>query len=99
MDYSLPGSSVHGFSTQEHWSVLPFPPPEDLLEPGIEPMSPSLASGFFTTEPSAKPLTFFLDQMLTVGECSHSHGGSLCHWLHPDPMAGERGRHVLNTVR
>ena len=31
-----------GFSRQEYWSGLPFPPPEDLPNPGIEPTSPSL---------------------------------------------------------
>ena len=30
-----------GFSRQEYWSGLPFPPPGDLPEPGIEPMSPT----------------------------------------------------------
>ena len=29
-----------GFSRQEYWSGLPCPPPEDLTDPGIEPMSP-----------------------------------------------------------
>ena len=29
-----------GFSRQEHWSELPFPPPGDLPNPGIEPESP-----------------------------------------------------------
>ena len=29
-----------GFSRQEYWSGLPFPPPGDRLDPGIEPMSP-----------------------------------------------------------
>ena len=41
-----------GFSRQEYWSGLPFPPPGDLPDPGIEPTSPSspaLAGGFFTT--------------------------------------------------
>ena len=28
------------FSRQEHWSGLPFPPPGDLPNPGIEPTSP-----------------------------------------------------------
>ena len=40
-----------GFSRQEYWSGLPCPPPGDLLNPGIEPvsfMSPTLADGFFT---------------------------------------------------
>ena len=29
-----------GFSRQEYWSVLSFPPPGDLPNPGIEPTSP-----------------------------------------------------------
>ena len=29
-----------GFSRQEYWSGLPFPPPEDLPDPGIKPMCP-----------------------------------------------------------
>ena len=43
-----------GFSRQACWSALPFPSPGDLLHPGIEPMSPALAGGFFTTEPPGK---------------------------------------------
>ena len=42
------------FSRQEYWSGLPFPTPGDLLNTGIEPVSPALAGGFFTTEPPAK---------------------------------------------
>ena len=37
---------------RESWSGLPCPPPGDLPDPGIEPlslMSPALAGGFFTT--------------------------------------------------
>ena len=30
------------FSKQEYWSGLPFPPPEDLSDPGIEPVSPAV---------------------------------------------------------
>ena len=46
-----------GFSRQEYWSGLPFPPPEDLLDPGIKLMSPApaLAGRFFTTEPPESP--------------------------------------------
>ena len=40
-----------GFSRQEAWRRLPFPPPGDLPDPGIEPVSPALAGGFFTTKP------------------------------------------------
>ena len=55
-DCTLPGSSVHGISQQEHCSELPFPSPGDLSSPGINPTSPALAGGFFTTEPPGKPL-------------------------------------------
>ena len=54
MDCSPPGSYVHGFSRSEYWSGSPFPPPGDLPDPGIEPMSsmsPALGAGFFITEP------------------------------------------------
>ena len=39
------------FPRQEYWSGLPFPSPGDLTDPGIEPASPALEGGFFTTEP------------------------------------------------
>ena len=55
MDCSPPGSSVHGFFRQEYWSELPFPSLGDLLDLGIEPMSPALTGRFFTTEPPGKP--------------------------------------------
>ena len=40
------------FFRKEYWSVLPFPPPGHLPDPGIKLMSlasPELAGGFFTT--------------------------------------------------
>ena len=46
-----------GFSRQEYWSELPFPPPGELPGPGIKPespVSPALLSGFFITEPFGK---------------------------------------------
>ena len=30
-----------GFSKQEYWSGLPFPSPRDLLDSGMEPISPA----------------------------------------------------------
>ena len=47
-----------GFSRQEYLSGLPFPPPGDLPNPGIQPESPespALAGRFFTTEPPGLP--------------------------------------------
>ena len=37
------------FSRQEYWSGLPFPPPGDLPDPGIEPRSPALQEDSFTS--------------------------------------------------
>ena len=37
-----------GFSRQEYWSGLPFPPPGDLPHPGVQSASSALAGGFFT---------------------------------------------------
>ena len=34
---SPPGSSVHGIFQVEYWSGLPFPPPGDLPDSGINP--------------------------------------------------------------
>ena len=42
------------FSRQKYWSGLPFTPPEDLLNPGIDPLSPALTGRFFTTGPPGK---------------------------------------------
>ena len=48
-----------GFSPQEYWSGLPFPPPGDLPDPGMKPASPALAGGFITTEPPGKPIYMY----------------------------------------
>ena len=48
-----------GFSRKEYWSVLPFLPPEDLPDPGIDSFSLCLLPWqveFFTTEPLGKPI-------------------------------------------
>ena len=50
-----------------YWSGLPFPPPGDLPEPGIEPaslVSLALANGFFTTNATWEaPLHINISQM------------------------------------
>ena len=43
------------FPRQEYWNGLPSLSIGDLPDPGIEPASPALAGGFFTTEPPGKP--------------------------------------------
>ena len=60
-----------GFSRQEYWSGLPYPPPGDLPDPEIEPvslMSPALAGRFFTTSISweaGQRHTFYFFKKLT----------------------------------
>ena len=44
-----------GFSRQESWSGLPFPPPRDLADPVIEPWSPVLQEDSLLSEPPRKP--------------------------------------------
>ena len=40
-----------GFSRQEYWSALPCPPPGDLPDPGIKPVSPALKTNSLPSEP------------------------------------------------
>ena len=64
-----------GFFIQEYWSGLPFPSPGDLPDPGIEPMSLALTSGFFTTEPPEKPnVSWDLGLDVTQHALSEFHG-------------------------
>ena len=60
-----------GFPRQEHWSGLPFPPPRNLPDPGIEPasiMSSALGGRIFTTSATWKGIS--------------SHPGILIHFSH-----------------
>ena len=43
-----------GFSRQDYWSALLCLPPGDLSDPGITPVSPALASRFFTTSATSR---------------------------------------------
>ena len=54
-------SLSRGFSQQEYWSGVPFPPPGHLPDPGIEPTSltsPELAGRFFSTISASKSCVF-----------------------------------------
>lgn len=59
IDCVPPHSSVHGIFHEEYCSELPFPPPGDLCNPGIELTSlasSALTGGFFTTAPTREAL-------------------------------------------
>ena len=53
MDWSPPGSSVHGILQARilYWSGKPFPSSGDLPNPGTEPSSPALQADSFLSEP------------------------------------------------
>ena len=48
MDCSPPGSSVHGIFQARILEWFPFPPLEDLPDPGIKSAFPALPGGSFT---------------------------------------------------
>ena len=54
--FEIPRTIAHqatlsmGFSRQEYWSGLPFSPPGDLPDPGIDPESPELQADSLASE-------------------------------------------------
>ena len=72
MGYSLPVSSIQGFSRQEYWSELPFPSSGALPDPGMESSSPALHVDSSLSETSGRPLiiSFFLScSALLLNKC------------------------------
>ena len=71
-----------GFSRQEYWNGLPCPPPGDLPNPGIKPVSPTspaLAGRFFTPEPPGKQQV----QSLSIYSDSHNRVSDAIQPSHP----------------
>ena len=70
-----------GFSRPEYWSELPFPSPEDLLDPGIEPESamkahslpPELPGNFLQIIKRSNRATPFPRSLCTDGNTLHVH--------------------------
>ena len=56
-----------GFPWQEYWDGLPFPSSGNLLDPGMEPVSPALAGRFFTTEPAGKLISKGIAILIKTG--------------------------------
>ena len=73
------------FSRQEYYSGLPFPPLEDLPDPGIKPRSltsPALAGEFFTISATWEALWSFLScekYFLMNNRSQNSHVGLHLH--------------------
>ena len=63
------------FSRKEHWIWLLFPSPGDLPNPGIEPESPALAGGFFTsaTWEAPKYIMKYIEYIITFSLLSYDN--------------------------
>ena len=88
-----------GFPRQERWSGLPFPPPGDLANPGIEPTSvaPALAGGFLTTEPPGNPNEARGPPLLSL--CSRAWEPQLLSPRALEPMLGTREPIAMRSQR
>ena len=73
------------FSWPEYWSGYPFPSPEDLSNPGIEPRSPTLQVESLPAEPPGKPKNTRLGSLSLLQRIcptKESNQGLLhCRWI------------------
>ena len=77
VDHSPPSSSIHGIFQARILEWVPISYSRDLPDPGIEPTSPALAGGFFSTEPPGKPhmpTRMVQIKMTDKSKCRHGHG-------------------------
>ena len=83
------------FSRQEYWNGLPYPPPWDLPDPGIEPVSlmpPPLAGRFLTTSATWEAhMEIYTYQNFKIS--------ATCGWRNKTSEKGERTQQRLKTKR
>ena len=60
MDYSSPGSSVHGILQARILEWVPFPSPGDLSDPGIKPRPSEFQADSLPSEPPEKPVHVYI---------------------------------------
>ena len=88
-------SQSMGSPRQEYWSGLPFPSLWDLPDPGIKPVSSSLAGGFFfffffTTDPLGKSSLDIQFSSVTQSCLDSLQPYGLQHTSHPCPSLTPR---------
>ena len=66
MDYSLPGSSIHGILQARILEWVPFPSPGDLPNPGIEPRSSALQADSLLSETQGKPSKIYFNKSVDI---------------------------------
>ena len=95
------------FSRQEYWNRLPFPSPEDLPNPGIEPRSLVLRTDSLPAQPPGKPKNpgvgslSILQQIFPTQESNRCllHIRQILYQLSYQgalPIVGTKGRHILS---
>ena len=83
-----------GFSRQEYWRGLPFLPPGDLPDPGIEPKFPTLRADALPSEPPGKPS----NTMDCYKKCHSPWPSNLLPSLQPKYMAPLNSPHKRKRV-
>ena len=85
---SFSPSLLFSFSWGWFWSPPPvallFPSPGDLPDPGIKPVSPALAGGFFTIEPPGNPIIVLQNRNYYFPYFTHETGAG----VHSAPLPG-----------
>ena len=78
MDYSLPGSSVHGIFQAKilEWVAISFS--RDLPNPGIKPRSPALQADSLPSKPPGKPQYYIYIPYVCACVLSHFSRVQLC---------------------
>ena len=106
LDCSPPGSSVLGFFRQDYWSGLPFPPPGDLPDPGMEaasPVSPALQRDSLLLRHQRSPLNFMLLSRFSCVDSVRPHRRQptgLPHpWDSPDKNTGVGCHFLLQCMK
>ena len=69
-----------GFSRQEYWSGLPFPPLGDIPDLGIEPqslMSPALAGEFFTSSATWEARNCIAEMLMNLPGVKQTKSGAI----------------------
>ena len=79
MDYSSPGSSVHGILQGRSWSGYPFPSPGDRPNTVIEPGSPALQADSLLSELPGPIILSIL--FIYLSTCEESGENQLYHHL------------------
>ena len=79
MNWSPPGCSVHGISQARTLEWVPFHPPGDLPDPGIELVSPAWQADSLPAEPPGKLLEHLVSPKFA--ETLWSDAGMERHWI------------------